>query len=276
MLNSPTPVTAIFFDYDNTLGHTEVIALGESYEVLRGALASKGVTELETSKADFVASSAGRTFREILHEAAADYGVSFDELEVDEWVLEEKNQVIRKLAILCRPTPGANELLESLLLTSLKVAVVSSSAPDRIRHCMEAADQSRFGLKIFSCQASGYLGKAKPHPDIYLLAAESEGVEPAAALAVEDSPSGAVAAIAAGMRVILFSGAEEDSDEDFARRLLFRIEEKIVAVRAHGIVVSDEWRGQVVTCLADLRLVPAVLQALEEGRELPVFMSVLG
>src|SRR3546814_9175419 len=49
--------------------------------------------------------------------------------------------------------------------------------------------------------------RGKPHPDIYLAAAEGLGVDPAACLAIEDSPTGARAALAAGMTVIGFCGA---------------------------------------------------------------------
>lgn len=263
------PIQAIFFDYDNTLGFTEVVALGESYEVLKRALSSKGVEELQTSKEEFIATSAGRTFREILHEFAQFHSIIMDEVEVDGWVLEEKNQVIRQLGVRCKPTPGANELLEMLLPTPLVLAVVSSSAPDRIGFCMKAADQERFGLRIFSCQAPGYAIKAKPAPDVYLQAADVMGVNPAASVAIEDSPSGAISALSAGMKVILFSGAEEASDEEFARRLHIRIEEK---VQTAGATLAGDWRGRIVTCIDDLRLVPEVIAALEEGRQLPIFL----
>ena len=46
------------------------------------------------------------------------------------------------------------------------------------------------------------VGRGKPAPDIYLEAAARLGVEPASAIALEDSPSGVRAAHAAGARVI--------------------------------------------------------------------------
>lgn len=49
----------------------------------------------------------------------------------------------------------------------------------------------------------------KPHPEPYLAAAARLGVEPAACLAVEDSPVGAAAAVAAGMRVVAWPQWEE-------------------------------------------------------------------
>jgi beta-phosphoglucomutase-like phosphatase (HAD superfamily) len=46
-------------------------------------------------------------------------------------------------------------------------------------------------------------GARKPHPDLYSEAAARLGVAPADALAVEDSPAGTQAAIAAGMPVVV-------------------------------------------------------------------------
>ncbi len=61
-----------------------------------------------------------------------------------------------------------------------------------------------FGEHVYS--ADGW-DRGKPFPDIYLAAAKGLGVDPAAWLAIEDSPTGAQAAIAAGMTVVGFCGA---------------------------------------------------------------------
>jgi HAD superfamily hydrolase (TIGR01509 family) len=45
--------------------------------------------------------------------------------------------------------------------------------------------------------------RGKPYPDLYLEAAARLGVGPPMALAVEDSPPGALAALAAGMPVVV-------------------------------------------------------------------------
>ena len=47
------------------------------------------------------------------------------------------------------------------------------------------------------------VARGKPHPDLYLEAARRLGIAPGAALALEDSPTGARAAIAAGMPVVI-------------------------------------------------------------------------
>lgn len=50
--------------------------------------------------------------------------------------------------------------------------------------------------------ASDEAGRGKPAPDVYLAAVERIGVDPAAAVAIEDSPNGMRAAKAADMGLI--------------------------------------------------------------------------
>ncbi|HET7099118.1 MAG TPA: HAD family phosphatase [Patescibacteria group bacterium] len=53
----------------------------------------------------------------------------------------------------------------------------------------------------------------KPAPDIFLLASEKLGIDPADCLVIEDSPAGVKAAIEAGMKVIAISSFETDENE---------------------------------------------------------------
>jgi len=85
--------------------------------------------------------------------------------------------------------------------------VVASGSPrDRVLVCLEVA-----GIK--DCFQPGEVftredvpGRGKPRPDMFLLAAEKMGVDPAACIVVEDSTSGVRAAQAAGMDVVGFLG----------------------------------------------------------------------
>lgn len=74
-------------------------------------------------------------------------------------------------------------LLDTSVLTRLRI--------DSVRQRIEELD----GLFSATEVANG-----KPAPDVCLHAAEQMGVEPAACVVVEDSPSGVQAASAAGMR----------------------------------------------------------------------------
>jgi beta-phosphoglucomutase-like phosphatase (HAD superfamily) len=53
----------------------------------------------------------------------------------------------------------------------------------------------------------------KPHPDLYLEAAARLGVAPGTALAIEDSPAGTQAALAAGMPVVVIPDLIAPPDE---------------------------------------------------------------
>jgi beta-phosphoglucomutase-like phosphatase (HAD superfamily) len=56
---------------------------------------------------------------------------------------------------------------------------------------------ARFGGRMFSGQD---MPRPKPYPDVFLHAAQSMAADPATCVVIEDSPTGARAAKAAGMR----------------------------------------------------------------------------
>jgi HAD superfamily hydrolase (TIGR01509 family) len=99
--------------------------------------------------------------------------------------------------------PGAPDFLDSL--GAMPRAIASSSRAEYIGWALGLFGLGHhFGEHVYS--ADGW-DRGKPFPDIYLAAAKGLGVDPAACIAIEDSPTGAQAAIAAGMTVIGFCGA---------------------------------------------------------------------
>ena len=81
-----------------------------------------------------------------------------------------------------------------------RVALASSTRGATVRRQLAAAGL----LQYFETLTTGDLvAHSKPHPEIYLLACRSLGLEPAACVAVEDSPNGVLSAAAAGMPVIM-------------------------------------------------------------------------
>lgn len=93
--------------------------------------------------------------------------------------------------------PGVAAFLDRT--AHLPRAVASSSRRDYLVSELERfALRHHFGENLFS---GATLARSKPHPDVYLLAAEAIGVEPAETLAIEDSPTGVTSAVAAGMTV---------------------------------------------------------------------------
>ena len=59
--------------------------------------------------------------------------------------------------------------------------------------------EDSFGGNVFSADM---VRRGKPHPDLFLFAAEKLGVDPASCLVIEDSAGGVKAAVAAGMTAV--------------------------------------------------------------------------
>jgi HAD superfamily hydrolase (TIGR01509 family) len=86
----------------------------------------------------------------------------------------------------------------------LPTCVASSGTHERIETTLAAVGLlDRFAGRIFS---AGDVPRGKPHPDLFLYAAERMGAEPDRCLVVEDSPHGVAAAKAARMTVIGYAG----------------------------------------------------------------------
>ena len=104
--------------------------------------------------------------------------------------------------------PGASAFLGTL--ESTPRAIASSSRAEYIDWALGLFGLGHhFGRHIYS--ADGW-ERGKPYPDIYLAAAQGLAVDPARCLAIEDSPTGAQAALAAGMTVVGFCGAGHIAD----------------------------------------------------------------
>ena len=99
------------------------------------------------------------------------------------------------------PRPGAIALLTRLRDAGIPLAVASNSERAFLERTLASAGLLHGGpfRTIVSAQD---IAKPKPAPDIYLEACRRLGADPAASVALEDSPTGAAAAAAAGMFVI--------------------------------------------------------------------------
>ncbi|WP_399167681.1 MULTISPECIES: HAD-IA family hydrolase [unclassified Streptomyces] len=95
-------------------------------------------------------------------------------------------------------------LMETLDAIALPTCVASSGTHDKMRHTLGRTGlYDRFAGRIYSATE---VSRGKPAPDLFLHAARSMGVEPAACAVVEDSGLGVRAARAAGMRAFGYAG----------------------------------------------------------------------
>lgn len=103
------------------------------------------------------------------------------------------------------PVAGAEDMLDSI---EGPRCICSNSNSDYLqRYLSDVGLYERFAPHIFSAAEVG--SKApKPDPNVFNHAAQTMGADPKACLVIEDSEAGVKAAVAAGMTVIGFVGAD--------------------------------------------------------------------
>jgi putative hydrolase of the HAD superfamily len=97
------------------------------------------------------------------------------------------------------PMRGVPELLAALRAARTPTAI-ASSAP--ARWVLAAVERLGIGPSFDAIVTGDAVARRKPAPDVYLEAARRLGVDPAHAIALEDSGPGIAAARAAGMKAI--------------------------------------------------------------------------
>lgn len=98
-----------------------------------------------------------------------------------------------------QPVPGVVPFIRARAHTQ-NIAIASSSRVVSIERGLHRVGLTgTFDGRIFS---AADLERGKPHPDVYLIAADALAARPAECIAIEDSVLGVRSAIAAGMTVI--------------------------------------------------------------------------
>ncbi len=193
----------VIFDLDGVLVDSEPI----SSRITAAALAEAGI---EISEAEvyerFLGISTGSMLRTIEAERGRRLPASFQETL--------RARVLRAFEHELEPVAGVRGVLDAL---ALKRCVASSSHPERIRRSLELVSLlDRLAPHLFSATM---VERAKPAPDLFLLAAARMATDPARCLVVEDSVVGVQAGKAAGMTVFGFTGASHARAEAHPPRL---------------------------------------------------------
>ncbi|NQX27456.1 HAD family hydrolase [Microbacteriaceae bacterium VKM Ac-2854] len=118
-------------------------------------------------------------------------GVALSEQQIIDRMTDE---VIDRLAVDIPWRPGALELLTGLRDAGIPLALVTMSIAR-----MAAAVVDRMPFTAFDAVVTGdMVANSKPHPEAYLLAADTLGVDITACVAIEDSHAGLAAAVSSG------------------------------------------------------------------------------
>lgn len=183
----------VVFDNDGVLVDSEPI----SNRVLADYLSELGhPTTYEESIRDYMGAAVHRVHDLVLERSGCRLPGDFDE------TLHAR--VFAAFQRELRAVDGVHDVLAKLDADGVPYCVASSGSHERIRVALRKTGlYGRFGEeRIFSSQD---VGKGKPAPDLFLLAAEKMGVAPERCAVVEDSPLGVRAAVAAGMDVYGFA-----------------------------------------------------------------------
>lgn len=200
-------IQAVIFDCDGVLVDSEPITMG----VLAAMANEAGLSMTEHEAAE---AFMGRSLRDDVALIESMLGRA---LPAD-WIgtyLERRNDALRARVTAVR---GIVQVLDALSARGIPVAVASGGDRAKMRltlgtsgllHRFEsqglqdaesrAAAQTIEHSRLFGADM---VERAKPAPDVYLMAAKALGVQPAHCVIIEDTPVGARAGLAAGATVL--------------------------------------------------------------------------
>lgn len=187
-------IDLIIFDCDGVLVDSEYLAAKIGSQLLRQAGYKISPEELSER-------FAGLIFRDILKQVEQETEKPISAHLIDQMTNIFRTQIKTEL----RAIDDVREAVE-MIQTRYPYCICSNAKSVDIKEMLTTVNlYDLFEGKIFSAPEVG-TKKTKPAPDVFLFAAQQLQVEPQNTIVIEDSLHGVHAAIAAGMRVIGFTG----------------------------------------------------------------------
>lgn len=163
----------------------------------------------------------------VLYRAPEDH----DKAALAEAIVARVEELVRERGV---PLPGSREVLEWIREEGIPCGLATSSSYRLLESTLAALELREFFSVVHSAQDEIY---GKPHPAVYLQAAEKLGIPPTQCLAIEDSVNGVLAAKAARMGVVAIPEAPFRNDPRFAiadRQLVSLVEFEALLRRGWG------------------------------------------
>lgn len=182
---------SILFDCDGVLVDSEP-ALAQ---VAAGVLQKNGIPAKPQDFEPFIGTGEDSYLGKVIEK----YGFEFTKKhkqEVYEAYIEQAPHLVETF-------PHCHAFLERLKENQIKMVVASSADAIKVNANLEA-----LGFTDFDAIVSGSdIERKKPHPDIYLMAAEKIHARPENCIVIEDATAGVKSGKAAGMTVIGFTSS---------------------------------------------------------------------
>lgn len=183
----------IIFDCDGVLVDSEILAAQVEIEIF----AEHG---FEISIEEFSERFAGMTNQDILREVSDELDKALPESLNDDIEARIDDKIVNELNAIS----GVHQMLDRL---DNPRCICSNSGIDRLNISLKRTDLfERFKPYIYSATEVGSK-ESKPSPNVFLHAANELEADPAQTIVLEDSAHGIKGAVAAGMRVVGFTGA---------------------------------------------------------------------
>lgn len=193
--------SAVLFDMDGTLVDTEVLWWETAREVAAGLGHRLSDADAPEVVGRAVADTAAHLIEVTGGDASAPPGAPADRAAaLARTAAELTDSFFHKVDAGAPLRPGAAALLASLKGAGVPFALVSAS-PRSVVDAVVAG--SLAGVDFAFTLSADDTVRTKPHPDPYRAAAERFAADPAACVAVEDSPDGTASADAAGCAVLV-------------------------------------------------------------------------
>jgi HAD superfamily hydrolase (TIGR01509 family) len=136
----------------------------------------------------------GRRWPEVISLIESDLGRALS----DSFPEDLKTATLERFSTGLREVQGASNFIRHF--HNVPRCIASSSSLDRLHACLRILGlANEFGAHVYSAEM---VEKGKPHPDIFILAAQQLNIRPSDCVVIEDSSSGVRAGVAAGMTVI--------------------------------------------------------------------------
>lgn len=195
------PPGLVLFDCDGVLVDSEPI----SGPILADHLAERGLPlPLEEIQARFT----GCTMPDIVADIREKHGIALDKA----WMQAYRDATNAAFEEELEAIPHVHGAVAAIVEACIPVCVASSGPVEKMNVSLRVTGLLPFfeGL-LFS---AWNVARGKPHPDIFLHAADQMGAAPADCVVIEDSAHGITAARAAGMRALAYLPEKDHSIAD--------------------------------------------------------------
>lgn len=147
----------------------------------------------------FFAATAGRTGHEIIGQYLGE-GLGHDHVAA---LIDEKEVLYREIyAPHLRAVEGFGALLGAARAAGIRLAVGTAAPPSNVDFTLDGLGlRGQFDTIVGAADVK----RGKPEPDVFLLAAQRCGADPAHCIVFEDAPLGVEAARRAGMRCVVLT-----------------------------------------------------------------------